>query len=169
MLPVSSLTGEGLEELAATLDRLADEVPTRPIVGPWRLPVDRAFTIGGFGTVVTGTLIAGVARVGDRVAVLPRGVETRIRGLQVHGAGAEVVEAGTRVAMNLAGVDLGGVERGDVCAPPRIYVATLALDVRLDVLESCSREVKNRTRVRVHLGTAEILARLNLLEADALQ
>jgi selenocysteine-specific elongation factor len=169
MLAVSSVTGQGLAELTATLDRLAEQVPTRPIVGPWRLPVDRAFTIGGFGTVVTGTLIAGVARVGDRVAVLPRGVETRVRGLQVHGSPATVVEAGTRVAMNLAGVGLEGVERGDVAAPPGVYQPTLALDVRLDVLKSCPREVKNRTRVRVHLGAAEVLARLNLLDADALQ
>src|SRR5262245_44821492 len=148
LLAVSSVTGQGLEELAQTLDRLADEVSTRPIVGPWRLPVDRAFTIGGFGTVVTGTLIAGVARVGDRVEILPRGVETRIRGLQVHGAPAQVVEAGTRVAMNLAGVGLEGVERGDVAAPPGVYRSTLALDVRLEVLPNCPREVKNRTRVR---------------------
>src|SRR5262249_44577491 len=124
MVPLSSMTGAGIDELVQTLDRLAGEVPTRTIVDPWRLPVDRAFTIGGFGTVVTGTLIAGVARVGDRVAVLPRGVESRIRGLQVHGASANVVEAGTRVAMNLAGVDLEGVERGDVCAPPGVYEPT---------------------------------------------
>jgi selenocysteine-specific elongation factor len=169
MVPLSSMTGAGIDELVQTLDRLAGEVPTRTIVGPWRLPVDRAFTIGGFGTVVTGTLIAGVARVGDRVAVLPRGVESRIRGLQVHGASANVVEAGTRVAMNLAGVDLEGVERGDVCAPPGVYEPTLALDVRLDVLKHCSREVKNRTRVRVHLGAAEVLARLNLLDQESLQ
>jgi selenocysteine-specific elongation factor len=169
MIPVSSITGAGVEELTQTLDRLASEVPTRTIVGPWRLPVDRAFTIGGFGTVVTGTLIAGVARVGDRVEVLPRRLETRIRGLQVHGSSAMVVEAGTRVAINLAGVDLEGVERGDVCAPPGVYQPTLAIDVRLDVLPHCSREVKNRSRVRAHLGAAEILARLNLLDAESLQ
>src|SRR5437588_703395 len=84
----------GFAELKALLDRMADEVPTRTIVGPWRLPIDRAFTIGGFGTVVTGTLIAGVARVGDRVEVLPDRVETRIRGLQVHNATVGFAEAG---------------------------------------------------------------------------
>ncbi len=169
MVPVSSITGQGLEDLTQLLDSLAETVPTRSIVGPWRLPVDRAFTVGGFGTVVTGTLYSGVARVGDRVLVLPRGAETRIRGLQVYGASAEVVEAGTRVAMNLAGVDLGGVERGDVCSPPEVYRPTLAIDARLDVLESCPRELKHRTRVRVYLGTAEILARLNLLDAETLE
>jgi selenocysteine-specific elongation factor len=157
-----------VSELKALLDRMADEVPTRTIVGPWRLPVDRAFTIGGFGTVVTGTLIAGVARVGDRVEVLPRRAETRVRSLQVHGAGVDFAEAGTRVAMNLAGLDREEIERGDVCAPPGSYAETIALDARLDVLKNCPREVKNRTRVRVYLGAAEVLARLNLLDAEQL-
>ena len=169
LVPVSSITGRGLEELRSLLDRLASEVPTRPIVGPWRLPIDRAFTIRGFGTVVTGTLIAGVARVGDRVEVLPRGLETRIRSLQVHGASVQAAEAGTRVAMNLAGLELESVERGDVAAPPGVHSPTQALDVRLDVLANCPRPVKTRTRVRVYLGAAEILARLNLLDADVLE
>ncbi|MFN3650458.1 MAG: selenocysteine-specific translation elongation factor [Armatimonadota bacterium] len=169
MLPVSSITGDGIPELKALLDRLADEVPTRTIVGPWRLPIDRAFTIGGFGTVVTGTLISGIARVGDRVEILPERLETRVRGLQVHGASVEFAEAGTRVAMNLAGLQLEEVHRGQVAAPPGVYGPTLALDARLDVLESCPREVKNRTRVRVYLGTAEVLARLNLLDAETLE
>jgi selenocysteine-specific elongation factor len=169
MVPVSSITGEGIPELKALLDRMAGEVQTRTIVGPWRLPVDRAFTIGGFGTVVTGTLIAGVARVGDRVVVVPRGAETRVRGLQVHGKSVEFAEAGSRVAMNLAGLERENIERGDVAAPPGAYGSTLALDARLDVLGSCPREVKNRTRVRVYLGTAEVLARLNLLDADQIE
>jgi len=169
IVPVSSITGAGIPELKALLDRLAEEVPTRTIVGPWRLPIDRVFTIGGFGTVVTGTLIAGVARVGDRVQVLPQGAETRVRSLQVHGAGADFAEAGTRVALNLAGLDLMDVERGNVAAPPGVYAPTMALDARLDVLERCPREVKNRSRVRVYLGTAEVLARLNLLDAEVLE
>ncbi|HEU4753907.1 MAG TPA: selenocysteine-specific translation elongation factor, partial [Armatimonadota bacterium] len=169
MVPVSSLTGQGIPELKALLDRMAEEITTRTIVGPWRLPIDRAFTIRGFGTVVTGTLVAGVARVGDRVEVLPRRLETRIRSLQVHGAGVEFAEAGTRVAMNLAGVELEEIHRGDVAAPPGTYTPTQALDARLDVLENCPREVKNRTRVRVYLGTAEVLARLNLLDADQIE
>lgn len=168
MVPVSSVTGQGIPELRELLDRLADEVPTRTIVGPWRLPIDRVFTIRGFGTVVTGTLIAGVARVGDRVELLPEREESRIRSLQVHGRGVDFAEAGTRVAVNLAGLELEAVERGNVAAPPGIYSPTLALDARLDVLASCPREVKNRTRVRVYLGTAEILARMNLLDADQL-
>lgn len=168
VVAVSSTTGAGLDELRAALDRLAEEASHRPIVGPWRLPIDRAFTIGGFGTVVTGTLVAGVARVGDRVALLPRGGETRVRGLQVHGRSVTFAEAGSRVAMNLAGMDLEGVTRGDVAAPPGAYQPTQALDARLEVLKSCPREVKQRTRVRVYLGTAEVLARLHLLDRDVL-
>lgn len=169
IVPVSSITGAGIPELKALLDQMAEEVPTRTIVGPFRLPIDRVFTIRGFGTVVTGTLIAGVARVGDRVELLPRGLETRIRSLQVHGKSCEFAEAGTRVAVNLAGLELEDVERGDVVAPVGAQRATQALDARLDVLESCPREVKNRTRVRVYLGTAEILARLNILDAESIE
>lgn len=169
LVPVSSITGKGIPELKALLDRMAGEVPTRTIVGPWRLPIDRVFTIRGFGTVVTGTLIAGVARVGDRVEVLPRRLETRVRSLQVHGASSPFAEAGTRVAVNLAGLEVEDITRGDVASPPGVYSPTLALDARLDVLESCPRPIKNRTRVRVYLGTAEVLARLNLLDADQIE
>src|SRR5207249_1640974 len=112
MIPVSSVTGSGLTELTATLERLAEEVETRPVIGPWRLPVDRAFTVGGFGTVVTGTLMSGTVRVGDRAEIPPDGLETRVRGIQTHGQSTQEAEAGTRVALNLAGVGLEGVERG---------------------------------------------------------
>jgi selenocysteine-specific elongation factor len=168
LIPVSSVTGQGLPELTATLERLAEEVETRPVVGPWRLPVDRAFTVGGFGTVVTGTLMSGTVRVGDRAEILPDGIETRVRGIQTHGQSAQEAEAGTRVALNLAGVGLESVERGDVAGAPGALRPTLSFDARLDVLESCPREVKNRTRVRLYLGSAELLARLTLLNAEVL-
>jgi selenocysteine-specific elongation factor len=168
LIPVSSVTGQGIPELTATLERLAEEVETRPVIGPWRLPVDRAFTVGGFGTVVTGTLMSGTVRVGDRAEILPAGLETRVRGIQTHGQSAPEAEAGTRVALNLAGVGLEGVERGDVASAPGALRPTLSLDARLDVLASCPREVKNRTRVRVYLGSAELLARLTLLDAESL-
>jgi selenocysteine-specific elongation factor len=168
LIPVSSITGQGIPELTATLDQMAEEVETRPVVGPWRLPVDRAFTVGGFGTVVTGTLMSGTVRVGDRAEILPAGLETRVRGIQTHGQSAPEAEAGTRVALNLAGVGLEGVERGDVAGAPGALTPTVSLDARLDVLESCPREVKNRTRVRLYLGSAELLARLQLLDAEVL-
>jgi selenocysteine-specific elongation factor len=168
MVPVSSITGAGIPELVATLEHLAEEVETRPVIGPWRLPVDRAFTVGGFGTVVTGTLMSGTVRVGDRAEILPDRLETRVRGIQTHGQSTQEAEAGTRVALNLAGVGLEGVERGDVCCAPGFLQPTLSLDSRLDVLASCPREVKNRTRVRLYLGSAELLARLTLLDAEVL-
>ena len=169
MVPVSSITGQNIPELKALLDQMATDVPTRTIVGPWRLPIDRVFTVRGFGTVATGTLLSGIARVGDRVEVLPGKLESRIRSLQSHGQSVEYAEAGSRVAMNLAGLELEEVSRGDVAAPPSIYTPTQALDLRLDVLESCPRPVKHRTRVRVYLGTAEVLARLNLLDTEVLE
>src|SRR5207253_9846712 len=95
--------------------------------------------------------------------------ETRVRGVQMHGAGTEAAEAGTRTALNLAGLDLVEVKRGDVVALPGAFSPTPAIDARLDVLESCPREVKNRSRVRVYVGTAEVLARLTLLDAETLQ
>lgn len=169
LLPVSSPTGGGIPELLAELDRLADQVETRPVVGPWRLPIDRVFTIAGFGTVVTGTLVAGIARVGDRVVLQPGNVETRIRGLQVHGRSQNFAEAGSRVAMNLPGLEVEELQRGWVAAPPGAYRPTQALDLRLEVLEGAPRPVKNRTRVRVYSGTAEVLARLTLLESDQIE
>jgi selenocysteine-specific elongation factor len=168
MVPVSSITGSGLDTLRATIDAVADEVQGRSPIGPWRLPIDRVFTIGGFGTVVTGTLISGSVRVGERADLLPGRLETRVRGLQVHGASADTAEAGTRVALNLAGLDLVAVERGDVVVPPGAFAPTLAMDARIEVLASCPRIVKNRSRVRVYVGTAEVLARLTLLDAESL-
>lgn len=168
MVSVSAVTGEGIPELVELLSRMADEVPTRPIVGPWRLPIDRVFTIQGFGTVVTGTLLTGIARVGDRVALLPGGRESRIRNIQVHGQSVDHAEAGTRVALNLAGVDVDQLERGMVAAPPGAYPESWAIETRLEVLPTCPREVKHRTRVRLHLGSAEIQARVNLLDAETL-
>lgn len=169
ILPVSSITGQGLPELREEIGRLADRLETRTIVGPWRLPIDRVFTIGGFGTIVTGTLVAGVARAGDPVELQPGRLASRIRSLQVHGQTTGHAEAGSRVAMNLPGLEVAEVQRGWVAAAPGTYQPTGALDLRLEVLSSCPRPVKNRTRVRVYIGTAEVLARLTLLEADTIE
>src|SRR5204863_7480762 len=116
-------------------------VEGRLVGGPGRLPVGRAVAVGGFGTVVPGTLGGGTVRVGDRAEILPAGLETRVRGIQTHGQTAPEAEAGTRVALNLAGLGLEGVERGDVASAPAALSPTLSIDARLDVLESCPREV----------------------------
>src|SRR5262249_29357678 len=138
-------------------------------IGPWRLPIDRAFTIGGFGTVVTGTLISGTVHAGERAELLPERLETRGRGGQKYWGGARAAAAGTRAGPHPARLGPVEVKRGDVVAPPGAFSSTLAIDARLDVLGSSPREVKNRSRVRAYVGTAEVLARLTLLDAESLQ
>jgi len=163
VVAVSSTTGAGLPELRAELARLLADVPPRPATGLPRLPVDRVFTMKGFGTVVTGTLISGTLRVGDPVEILPERVESRIRGLQVHGGAVEQASAGQRTAVNLQGVEKTAVARGSVLTRPGQLAPTYLMDARLRCLESAARPLANRTRVRLHVGTSEILARVVLL------
>jgi selenocysteine-specific elongation factor len=122
----------------------------------------------GFGTVVTGTVLAGAVKVGDEVVVLPKGTRSRVRRLQVHGANVEVALAGQRTALNLPGVEVAEVERGDLLARPDTLRPTLALDATLALLADAPRPLANRARVRVHLGTSELLGRVVLLDRDAL-
>jgi selenocysteine-specific elongation factor len=160
---VSSRTGEGIEELKKTLTQLARKVADRDANAVARLPIDRVFTIKGFGTVVTGTLIAGRISTGDELELLPSAARrARARGLQVHGHTTAEAVAGERTAVNLQGLDLAEVSRGQALAPAGRLRATQLLDVRLHLLGSAPRPLRNRSRVRLHLGTAEILARVVL-------
>src|SRR5205823_8747245 len=118
IVPVSALAGEGLDELQAAIDALLEQTPPKRDVGQPRLPVDRVFSLGGFGTVVTGTLLDGSLRIGQELEVLPQGLRTRARGLQSHRAKVEVSPPGRRVAVNLGGVSTEDVRRGDVIAAP---------------------------------------------------
>jgi selenocysteine-specific elongation factor len=161
---VSAETGEGMEELRATLARIAADIPERDAVAPFRLPVDRVFTLPGAGTVVTGTLVAGTLRAGDAVSVQPQNLSTRARSLQTHRHKIEEATPGMRVAVNLPGVEVGDIERGAVLTPPGALVATKLIDVHLSLLPDAPRPLKHRERVRVHLGTGEVLARALLLE-----
>jgi selenocysteine-specific elongation factor len=163
ILPVSSTTGRGIPELREELRRLLAAVPPRPGGGIPRLPVDRVFTMKGFGTVVTGTLIAGSLKVGEAVEILPAGLQSRIRGLQVYGGAVETAAAGQRTAINLQGVEKSAVERGAVVTQPGLLAASYLMDARLLHLRSAARPLANRTRVRLHIGTSEILARVILL------
>src|SRR5262245_28249932 len=168
VLRVSSRTGAGLEELKKTISRLAAKAMERDDRAVARLPIDRAFTIKGFGTVVTGTLIAGRIRLGDELEFLPSisssgARRARARGLQVHGKSTTEAVAGERVAINLQGIDLGEVERGQALAPAGRLEASSMLDARLRLLESAPRSLRSRSRVRLHIGTAEVLARVVLL------
>lgn len=165
---VSSVTGEGLDELRRQLDLLLERTESKDALALLRLPVDRIFTRPGFGTVVTGTLVAGTIRLDQRLEVLPQGVEARVRGLQVHGEKRTAAEAGERVAVNLAGVEKAELHRGDVLCQPGTLRPTQRLAGRVRVLESAARPLKHGQRLHFHTGTAEVLTRVELLDADEL-
>jgi selenocysteine-specific elongation factor len=160
IVPVSVKSGAGLPELRAALAELARAVPAKDPDRTARLPIDRVFTVKGFGTVVTGTLVAGRLAVDEKVEVYPRGVQTKVRGLQVHGHAVERATAGQRTAVNLQGVERAAIERGDVLAPFGTLVPTLLLDGTLELLEDAPRPIKTRDRVRFHAGTQEVMARV---------
>jgi selenocysteine-specific elongation factor len=163
IIPVSAKTAAGLEELRATLHQIALETPARSADFVTRLPVDRVFTMKGFGAVVTGTLVSGQISEGDELELLPGGARVRARGVQVHGAAVRSAAAGQRTAVNLAGVDLSVIERGMVLAEVGRLATTQILDVQLEVLDSAPRAVRTRARVRLHIGSAEVLGRVRVL------
>ena len=164
ILRVSAVTGKGIDALKKALLSAVSRAESRNAALPFRLPVDRVFTRPGFGTVVTGTLVAGTLRVGDAVEIVPRKLTTRVRGLQVHGLKVNEAEAGSRVAVNIAGVETEAIERGAQLAAPGALVPTQTFDAVLRLLPNAPKALKDRARVRVHLGTAEILGRIRLLD-----
>lgn len=168
IVALSSRTGEGLEDLKSSLAGLAEQVALKRREGAFRLPVDRVFTVPGFGTVVTGTLLAGEINIGDELEILPSGAPGRVRGVQAHGVSEDKGLAGQRLAVNLQGIDLDEVSRGDVVVPRSVFRATGAVDVRLDYLASAPRELKHRARVRLHSATYEVPAQVILLDRDTL-
>jgi selenocysteine-specific elongation factor len=168
IVPVSARTGRGLDELTAMLQEMLAHVAPRPDRGRPRLPIDRVFTISGFGTVVTGTLTDGSFTVGQEVEVLPSGLEARVRGLQTHKEKAERAVPGSRVAMNLSGVSKGELMRGHVVTTPGWLRSTVLVDVRLRYLSSAPRPLRHNTQLKFFTGAAETLARVRLLEQDEL-
>lgn len=169
MVPVSGVTGMGIPDLIDALQTTCETVEARDASGPFRIPVDRVFTLTGFGTVITGTLVSGTIRVGDPVEVQPSGLESRARQIQVHGKKVDQAEAGSRVAVNLAGLEIADLARGDVVSSPGALKESSVVDVRLTLLGNAPHPLKNRTRVRFHAGTAEILGRLTILDRDELK
>jgi selenocysteine-specific elongation factor len=167
VVPVSAVAGIGLDQLRAALDDVASRLPGRAGKdGPVRLHVDRSFTLRGIGTVVTGTLWSGAVRAGDTVRVLPRGLEARVRSVQVHDQPVEAAEAGQRVALNLGGVGWRDLGRGDVVTTPDGQLEPgYLLDVRAE-LEPHARPVRRGARIHVHHGTREAPARVVPLEAN---
>ena len=165
VVSVSSKTGEGLEELKSQLTEISARVPPRSADFTTRLPIDRSFSMKGFGTVVTGTLISGQIVEGDELELLPLGLKVRVRGLQVHGEAVKQAHAGQRTAVNLAGIDTAQIERGMVLASAGRLRPTQIVDVWIDVLPDVARSVRSRSRVRFHIGAAEVLGRVTVLEA----
>jgi selenocysteine-specific elongation factor len=162
IVPVSSKTGSGLDEFRQSLAAAASGARGRPADAAARLPIDRVFSVKGFGTVVTGTLVSGAINVDDELAVLPGGRRVKVRGVQVHGRGEEAATAGQRSAINLSGVEVGELERGQTLASPGAFAETRVADATLDLLGS-ARPLKHGARVRFHQGTAEILARVAIV------
>ncbi|HZN52676.1 MAG TPA: selenocysteine-specific translation elongation factor [Methylomirabilota bacterium] len=168
ILPVSAKTGQGLDELRVALRTLAQSVPQRGTDQLPRLPIDRVFTVRGFGTVVTGTLTAGALGVDDRVEVFPRKTEAKIRGLQTHGHPVTSARAGQRTAVNLQGLERAAIARGDVVGLPGTLVPSMLVDGTLELLKDAARPLRSRARVRFHVGTSEIMARAILLDRTEL-
>lgn len=166
IIACSAVTRVGLPDLLAALDAALDASPARRDLGRPRLPIDRVFTITGFGTVVTGTLQDGALRLGQDVQIQPVGLRTRIRGLQAHKHAVEVGEPGGRLAVNLAGVAKSDIARGQVLMLPQALRPTTALDVRLDVIAGAPRPIAHNMELDVYAGAAEVPARAVLLDSD---
>ena len=169
LVPVSAATGEGLDELAAAIDSQLQQTESRKDLGRPRLPVDRSFSMSGFGTVVTGTLIDGSVSVGQDVELVPSGRRARVRGLQSHKHKLKSVPPGRRAAANLSGITPADVARGDVLTTPGWLRPTDAMDVRLRVVPDAPRAVRHNMFVTVHTGSSETAGRLRLLEQDRLE
>ncbi len=164
LVTVSAKTGAGLDELKSRLIEIGKRVPARSADYITRLPIDRSFSMKGFGAVVTGTLISGKIGEGDELELLPPEIKVRVRGLQVHGQTVSEAHAGQRTAVNLGGVETAQVERGMVLAPPGRLRPTQIVDVWIDVLPGAPRGVRSRSRVRVHAGAMEVLGRVRVLD-----
>ncbi len=169
ILPVSGTTGQGLPDLVTAVEGLLQEAGEKKDLGRPRLPIDRSFTMSGFGTVVTGTLIDGRLSVGQEVELVPTTGTTRIRGLQTHRQKVDQGQPGSRVAANLAGIAQEDVSRGDVLTTPGWLKPTTALDVRLKIIPDAPRPLKHDTFATLHTGSSESVARVRLLDRQAVE
>ncbi|MBW1713103.1 MAG: selenocysteine-specific translation elongation factor, partial [Deltaproteobacteria bacterium] len=166
---VSAQTGQGLERLMAVLTEKCASLKERRKGGPFRLPVDRIFTMKGFGTVVTGTSLSGRIEVGQSVVVQPRGLKAKVRGLQVHGREVSSASSGLRTAVNLQGLERHQFQRGDVLASPEALTPSQRLDATLRLIKAAPRPLKNRASVHFHLGAADHLARVIPLGQEVIE
>lgn len=169
LITVSSTTGAGLDELIQLINELALNLEKRKFSGPPRIPVDRVFSVTGFGTVATGTLLSGQISIGENLQIYPKDAVYRVRNIQVHGKKVDMAQAGQRVAINLSGLEIDDLGRGFTLATPGALQTSYRLDIKLNFLPDAPKPLKNRARVRVYLGTAEVLGRVLLLDREELQ
>src|SRR2546428_3296509 len=167
IVEVSAKTGMGIPALVQTIEQMLDGIPARQDDAPVRLPVDRAFTMAGFGTIVTGTLWSGRIVVGDTLEVLPQGKQVRVRGVQSHGESVAAGIAGSRVAANLAGIEKKEITRGNVVCAPGVFKPTNLMDVRIRLLADAP-VLPHLARIRLYLGSDEAIGRLSLLDRPRL-
>lgn len=165
---VSANTRAGLDILLETLEHLLADTPSRPDLGKPRLPIDRVFSISGFGTVVTGTLIDGCLNLGDEIEILPKGLKGRIRGLQTHKKKTPYAQPGSRTAVNISGIEVKQIQRGDVLTLPGLYQPTQRLDARCRLIPDAHAPLQHNSEVKVFVGSSEVLARVRVLGAEAI-
>ena len=169
IIPVSSYTGEGIEQLKTAIFELIDQnTQIKNLDIPFRIPVDRIFSVEGFGTVITGTLIEGRMKIGDPVTIYPSRIESRVRNLQVHSHDVTEAYAGQRVAVNLAGLKKTDLNKGDVVAVPNSMHTTMMIDIKLNILRDCEREILNGTRLHLYHGARDVLCKVILLDRDSI-
>ena len=169
MIEVSSKTKEGINELIEEIDRSVEEIEQKDKEGHFRLAVDRSFSVSGFGTVATGTILSGSVKNGDMVQINPSGIEARVRNIQVHDENVEIGEAGQRCALNLAGVTKEEVSRGTVVCTVDTIEPSYMIDCKFKYLKSNEKNLINRQRVRVYHGTSEILGRVVILDKEEIE
>ena len=169
MAPVSAYTGEGIDDLKAMIDDILNDTETRRDLGRPRLPIDRCFTVSGFGTVITGTLIDGAVAVGQQIELAPSGRQARIRGLQSHKSRLDAAAPGVRLALNLSGISRDDVMRGEVLTNPGWLRPTRRFDANLRMVKGAPHALKHNEGVTFHLFTSETTGRVRLLDADRLQ
>ncbi|MBA2493398.1 MAG: selenocysteine-specific translation elongation factor [Acidobacteria bacterium] len=166
VIAVSAKTGGGIAELKEVLRQVSAKIPSRTNEKIARLPIDRSFSVKGFGAVVTGTLVSGKISETQEMEILPLARRVRVRGLQTHGKSVKAAHAGQRTAVNLGGIDYGKIERGMILSVPNVLRPTQIFDAEIEVLKDAKRSLKSRQRVRVHIGTIEALARVQVLNEE---
>ena len=169
IVAVSSVTGQGIEKFVQVVDEISGQIQPRADNGIFRLPVDRVFTMKGFGTVITGSLVSGEVKVGERIMIYPSRISSKVRGIQFHNQSVESARTGMRTAINFQGLDKAEVNRGDTLAGPDTLQPSYMVDASLLYLSSNSKKLKNRTRIRFHSGTSEVFGVAVLLDREELE